>query len=137
MDKLTFSDYVLIGVLVMFAAGKIARILKWDRGALIADELGAALGEARGFIVDARAAGSKGSAATVNIDRACEAAAARVKGLNSADVKPLVESLVSSSRGSRYGVEFSLDEEGNVRVDPSGFAAKAAHKAGKWLKKVF
>lgn len=137
MDKLTFSDYVLIGVLAMFAVGKIARILKWDRGALIADELGAALREARGFITDARAAGAKDPAAIVNIDRACEAAAARVKGLDSAAVKPLVESLVTSSRGSRYGVEFSLDEDGNVRVDPSGFAAKAAHKAGKWLKKVF
>jgi hypothetical protein len=37
----------------------------------------------------------------------------------------------------RRGVDITIDAEGNVRVDPSGLAAKLARKAGKRVKKGF
>jgi hypothetical protein len=82
-------------------------------------------------------AGARSGQSMLNVDKASEAVAAHVKGASAADVKPIVESLVAKAADSRYGVNITLDGAGNVNVDPSGLVGKAAHKAGKWLKKVF
>ncbi|MFA6448275.1 MAG: hypothetical protein WCX65_02305 [bacterium] len=132
MAHLALSDYVLLGIIVMMVIGKAMKLCGWDRGALIADELEDALQRSRELIAGARA-----GEGAFNIDKASEAAAARIKGASAADVRPIVESLVSDAADNRYGVSVTLDSDGNVKVDPSGLAAKAARKAGKWLKKVF
>jgi hypothetical protein len=131
MKALTLNDYLLIGVLVIYLLRKLLAISGWERGAMIADELQEALQEARDFIAKARAGD------TLQIDRAAEAAAAKIKGVNAAEMRPVVEALVNRASDNRYGVNFALDTDGNVSVDPSGLAAKLSHKAGKWLKKVF
>jgi len=132
MRNLTLNDYVMIGMIAMLVIGKIMKLCGWDRGVLIADELEAALQRARELIAGARA-----GQGALNVDKASEAVAAQIKGASAADVKPIVESLAINAKDNRYGVNITLDADGNVRVDPSGLAGKAAHKAGKWLKKVF
>ena len=131
MKELSLNDWLLIGIAALLVARKVMALLGWDRGALIADELRAALGEARGLILDARAGN------VFQIERAAEVAASRIKGVEAAELRPIIESLVARAEDNRYGVAVALDGDGNISVDPSGLAAKFARKAGKWLKKVF
>jgi len=132
MPQLTISDYVLAGIVFMFLLARVMKMLGWDRGVLIADELRDALQDARALIAGVRAGQGE-----MNVGKASEAVAARIKGASAADVRPIVESLVTRAADNRYGVDIKLDTEGNVSVDPAGLTAKLAHKAGKWFKKVF
>lgn len=131
MKELTLNDWLLIGVVALFLLRKLLAVSGWERGAMIADELQEALQEARDFIAKARAGDA------LQIDRAVEVAAAKIKGIDATELRPMVEALVARASDNRYGVNVTLDAEGNVRVDPSGLAAKFTRKAGKWLKKVF
>jgi len=132
MQGLTLSDYVMLGMISTVVIGKVMKLCGWDRGALIADELQSGLQSAKDLINGARA-----GQGALNVDKASETVAAQIKGATATDVKPIVESLVSKAADNRYGVNITLDGDGNVKVDPSGLAAKMAHKEGKWIKKVF
>ncbi len=131
MEALSMSDVVVLVMLLAIVASRVMKLAGWDRGAYIADELAGALRDAQGLIAAARDGG------TVNLDRAAEAVAAQVKGVEAKDVRPIIESLASRAADDRYGLSVRLDSGGNVSVDPSGLAAKAVYKAGKWLKKIF
>lgn len=132
MENLSVQEWLALGIVAMFALAKFFKLLGWDRGAFIADELRDALHEARGFIASAREGGG-----AEDIERAAAAAAAKVRGLDVDDARPIIENLVKNGGDSRYGVTVSLDGNGGVRVDPSGAVNKAGRKLGKWFKKVF
>lgn len=131
METLSISDMVVGAMLLAVVAARVMKLAGWDRGALIADEMAGALRGAQDLI----AAAQKGD--LVNLDRAADAVAAQVKGVESRDVRPIVESLVDRAADNRYGLSVRIDSGGNVSVDPSGLAAKAVYKAGKWFKKIF
>jgi len=129
---LSFSDYVLAAMILLLLAGKVCKLAGWTKGALIADELEAALQKSRDLIAAIRGGGS-----TLNVENASEKVASQLSGVSAADVKPLVESLVESAVANKYGVSVTLDSSGNVKVDTTNLATKFVRKAGKWLKKVF
>ncbi len=130
--SLSFSDYVLAAMILLLLAGKVCKLAGWTKGALIADELEAALQKSRDLIAAIRGGGS-----TLNVENASEKVASQLSGVSAADVKPLVESLVESAVANKYGVSVTLDSSGNVKVDTTNLATKFVRKAGKWLKKVF
>lgn len=129
---MSFSDYVLAAMILLLLAGKVCKLAGWTKGALIADELEAALQKSRDLIAAIRGGGS-----TLNVENASEKVASQLSGVSAADVKPLVESLVESAVANKYGVSVTLDSSGNVKVDTTNLATKFVRKAGKWLKKVF
>ncbi len=131
MESITIGDVAAALMVLLYIAKKGLEISGWARGAMIADELRAALEGAADFIALARAGD------VVSVDRASEIAAAQVRGLEAADVKPIVQALAEKAAGTHYGVTVSMDGDGNISVDPTGLASKLTRKAGKWLKKVF
>jgi len=132
MENITASEIFVCCTVLVYLGARLMKMLGWHKGALIADELGRALQEAGELIMEARVKG-----AVWNIDRAAEAAAAKIKGVDAGDLRPVVEGLVTRASHEGGGVSVSIDGRGNVRVDPTGLASKLARKAGKWLKKVF
>lgn len=132
MKDMSPMDLVMCGIVGLYFMERVFRLLGWERGAYIADELQDALQDAKEMIMAARVGGE-----LMNIDRAAEAAASKIKGMNADDVRPIVAGLVERAQDNRYGVSVKLDSSGNVSVDPSGAVGKLAGKAGKWLRKVF
>mgnify|MGYP006283682421 CR=1 FL=1 len=132
MENIGINEIVTAGIILLFLSGKVMKLAGWEKGILIADELRDGLEEAREFIVAARVEGN-----LCNIDRAAETAAAHVKGLDSKDVRPVIEGLVSRASHSSNGISVSIDGNGDLKVDPTGAISKLAGKAGKWLRKVF
>lgn len=128
---MTVNDYILIGMIVLLIFKKLLVMSGCGKGAAVAGQLEDALQEARDFMIQARAGD------LLQIDRAAEVAASKIKGTTAADIKPLIENLVTRSHGTHSGVSFNLDSDGNINVDPSGLAVKLVHKSTKWLKKVF
>lgn len=132
MNNMSAGDMAACAAIALFLLERVFRLLGWEKGAYIADELQDALRDAREFIIAARSGGS-----VANIDRAAETAAAKIKGVSAEDVRPIIRNLVEKSSDNRYGVSVSIDQGGNVSVDPSGLVAKMARKSKKWIKKVF
>lgn len=132
MKGMSPMDFVVCGIVGLYLVERVFRMMGWERGAYIADELQDALQDARDMIMAARTEGEM-----MNIDLAAEAAAAKIKGVSAKDVRPIVANLVDCAQDNRYGVTVKLDPAGNVSVDPSGAVVKLAGKAGKWFRKVF
>lgn len=133
MQNLTFSDYIVFGIILMFLLGRIFTMLGWKKGVYIADELQKALQQGRDLILSAR---NVPGGEPQKIDQAAQTAAASIRGLNVADVRPIIENLVGQAQDKRNGVSVTLDSDGNIKVDPTGAVTKVAHKVGKWFKKV-
>lgn len=112
--------------------GAVLRILGKAKAARAAAEFLVALQEAAHLIAPAVTDGKP-----VNERGIATAVAAEVRGVDLHDVKPVITALAAGTTATHKGVEFSLDDEGKIRVDASELAAGKARKFGKWLKKVF
>ncbi len=110
----------------------ILRALKWDKGACIAGELQSALSQAATLLRDIRQDGS-----ATAVEKAAETVASGISGVTTADIVPILSDLAATGSATRYGITVTLGENGQPSVEASGLAAHAAHKIGKWIKKVF
>ena len=112
--------------------GAILRILGKVKAAKAAAKFLVALQEAAHLIAPAVQDGKP-----VNETGIAKAVAAEVRGVDLYDVKPIITALAAGTTATHKGVEFSLDDEGKIRVDASELATSKARKLGKWLRKVF
>ena len=144
MEHLTLENlerFFSLAVVAAILFGVVARALGWKKGALIADELSEGFADARAHIqgaVDAPGMLEKQAL----ICKAAAVIAAGTSGVKAVDVRPMVRDLVAGVMEGKSvtakGLTLSLDPTtGHVQIDPTGLAAKSAHKISKWAKKIF
>ena len=139
-EYLEIASYAITIAAVFVAVfAKIASKRGWKKGVLVADEIADGLNAVKEAITDLRAIPVGGEIKTTSVSAVSEKVAAAVPGVTAAEIKPIVEQLVHAGGGevAKQGITVTMDSAGNISVDPSGAVNKAAHKIGKWAKKVF